>query len=207
MNRADPPERQPLVAGEPVRIVQLDRGGEAGERSQDEPTDGATQKHEGDGCTRAVRMRALQQLIVVERLAWALRTDEALQCRAGGGRCGGFLDVPHLVRGEYDSRADGIAAERAAVHRPDEDRQRDQGDQKSREQNDDRIHGAASLSELPFKMAWNSAEMNSPLPCIVRCESLMVKLVVHRTSPQRTKRLEHAVNGTDQAAHHVGKNE
>src|ERR1700738_2169889 len=54
--------------------------------------------------------------------------------------------------------ADGIVAEHPAVHRPDEDRQRDQGDQKSREQNDDRIHVAASLSELPFKMGWNSTD-------------------------------------------------
>src|SRR6202051_4709883 len=109
MTRAAPPNRQPLVAGEPVRIVQLDRGGEAGERSQYEPTDGATQKHEGDGCTRAVRMRALQQFIVVEGLAPAcFRIDEALQRSAECGRCRGFLGVPHLVRGEYDSRADGI---------------------------------------------------------------------------------------------------
>ena len=41
----------------------------------------------------------------------------------------------------------------------------------------------------------------------LECESLMVKLVVYRTSLHRTKRLEHAVSGTDQAAHHVGKNE
>src|ERR1700692_3403029 len=106
MTRAAPPNRQPLVAGEPVRIVQLDRGGEAGERSQYQPTDGATQKHEGDGCTRAVRMRALQQLTVGERLTLASgRIDEALQRRAGCGRCRRFLGVPHLVRGEYDSRA------------------------------------------------------------------------------------------------------
>jgi hypothetical protein len=149
MDGADPPERQPRIAGEPVRIVQLDRGGEAGEGSQYEPSDGATQEHEGDGCTRAVHAHALLQFGVVNRLALArVRSDEALQRRAGFGRCGGFLGVSDLVLEENDSRAGGVVAEQPAVHRPDEDCQRDQGDQKGREQNDDRIHIAASLSEL-----------------------------------------------------------
>jgi len=98
-------------------------GGEAGEGSQDQPTDGTTQEHESNGGARAVRVRALQQFIVVERLVVAdVGVDEVLQRRAGRGRCRGFLAVPHFVLGEYDSRAGGIVAEHPAVHRPDEDR-------------------------------------------------------------------------------------
>ena len=36
-------------------------------------------------------------------------------------------------------------------------------DRKSRKRNDDRIHVAASLRELPFKMGWNSTDVSSAL--------------------------------------------